>query len=154
MNQMTDSSLVSPLLKTRRSPPAHTLLCTPLVSSDLWFKSWHKNWLQIRWRMNSSIRAFAVCGVFGSKPYTVPAISTVSSSWSLLTHRRHQESTFHNPQPACFRRSCTCEAWSAGAVHRDVLSSSDRSSKESACCFTVKTLQGTRGRQCLYLFFS
>lgn len=58
-------------------------------------------------------------------------------------------------QCACFRRSCICKAWAdVGVVHRDVLFSSDRTSKESACCFTAEAPQGIRtsGRQGLYLF--
>ena len=56
---------------------------------------------------------------------------------------------------ACFRRSRICKARAdVGVVHRDVLFSSDRTSKESACCFTAETPQGipTSGRQGLYLF--
>lgn len=57
-------------------------------------------------------------------------------------------------QHACFRRSCICKAWAdVGVVHGDVLFSSDRTSKESACCFTAEAPQGIRtsGRQGLYL---
>lgn len=46
-------------------------------------------------------------------------------------------------QRACFHRSYICKAWAyVGVVHRDVLFSSDRTSKESACCFTAEAPQG------------
>lgn len=58
-------------------------------------------------------------------------------------------------QHACFRRPCICKALAdVGVVRGDVLFSSDRASKESACCFTAEAPQGiqTSGRQGLYLF--
>lgn len=40
-------------------------------------------------------------------------------------------------------RSCICKALAVvGVVHRDVLFSSDRTSKESACCFTALNTPG------------
>lgn len=56
---------------------------------------------------------------------------------------------------ACFCRPCICKARAyVGDVHRDVLFSSDRTSKASACCFTAEAPRGilTSGRQGLYLF--
>lgn len=58
-------------------------------------------------------------------------------------------------QRACFYQPCICKALAVvGVVHSDVLFSSDRTSKESACCFTAEAPQGawTSGRHGLYLF--
>lgn len=84
-------------------------------------------------------------------------ISTISPPLVISSDPQSVAGDHESPctQLVCFRWSCICKAWAdVGVVHRDVLFSSDRTSKESACCFTAQAPQGIRtsGRQCLYLF--
>lgn len=62
-------------------------------------------------------------------------------SFDPLSVAGEKESPF--TQLACYRGCCICKVQAnVGVVHRDVLFSSDRTSKDSACCFTVEAPQG------------